>query len=173
MPTVNVLISEEQLQKRIAELGKQISEHYQELSEPLVLIGVLKGSFLFLADLCRQITLSQEIEFMGVSSYGEATKSSGVVQITQDLTRPIQNRHVLIVEDIVDTGLTARYLLENLRSRSPASLSLCSLLEKPTQNNGTILIDFCGFQIPDRFVVGYGLDWSQTMRNLPFVGVVE
>lgn len=173
MPTVNTLISKEQIQTRIAELGKQISEHYRDLQEPLVLVGVLKGSFLFLADLCREISITQEIEFIAVSSYGEATKSSGVVQITQDLTRPIKNRHVLIVEDIVDTGLTARYLIENFKSREPASISFCSLLEKPTQNQGTIQIDFCGFQIPDRFVVGYGLDWTQTMRNLPFVGVVE
>lgn len=173
MPTVNVLLSSEQLQARIAELGKEISARYANLQEPLVLVGVLKGSFLFLADLCRQISVPVEIEFIGVSSYGEATKSSGVVQITQDLTRPIKNRDVILVEDIVDTGLTARYLLDNFKTREPASVSFCSLLEKPAQNKGTISIDFCGFQIPDQFVVGYGLDWAQKMRNLPYVGVVE
>jgi hypoxanthine phosphoribosyltransferase len=173
MPTVNVMLSSEQIQARISELGKEISARYQHLEEPLVLVGVLKGSFLFLADLCRQISIPVEIEFMGVSSYGEATQSSGVVQITQDLTRPIKNRNILIVEDIVDTGLTAKYLLDNLKTREPASVSLCSLLEKPAQNKGTIAIDFCGFQIPDQFVVGYGLDWAQKMRNLPYVGVVE
>lgn len=173
MPTVNILLSSEQLHARIVELGKEISVRYAHLQEPLVLVGVLKGSFLFLADLCRQISVPLEIEFIGVSSYGEETKSSGVVQITQDLTRPIKNRHVILVEDIVDTGLTAKYLLDNFRTREPLSISFCSLLEKPTQNKGTISIDFCGFQIPDQFVVGYGLDWSQTMRNLPYVGVVE
>lgn len=173
MPTVNVMLSSEQIQTRIAEMGKEISKRYEHLEEPLVLVGVLKGSFLFLADLCRQISVPVEIEFIGVSSYGEETKSSGVVQITQDLTRGIKNREVLVVEDIVDTGLTARYLLDNFRTREPKSISLCSLLEKPAQNKGTIAIDFCGFQIPDQFVVGYGLDWAQKMRNLPYVGVVE
>ncbi|MEI6805113.1 MAG: hypoxanthine phosphoribosyltransferase [Myxococcaceae bacterium] len=173
MPTVNVMLSSEQIQTRIAELGKEISKRYENLEEPLVLVGVLKGSFLFLADLCRQISVPVEIEFIGVSSYGESTKSSGVVQITQDLTRPIKNRSVLLVEDIVDTGLTAKYLLDNFKTREPSSVSLCSLLEKPAQNKGTIKIDFCGFQIPDQFVVGFGLDWAQKMRNLPYVGVVE
>lgn len=173
MPTVKVMLSSEQIQTRIVELGKEISQRYANLEEPLVLVGVLKGSFLFLADLCRQISIPVEIEFIGVSSYGEETKSSGVVQITQDLTRGIKNRAVLVVEDIVDTGLTARYLLDNFRTREPQSISLCALLEKPAQNKGTIAIDFCGFQIPDQFVVGYGLDWAQKMRNLPYVGVVE
>ncbi len=173
MHTVKVILSSEQIQTRIAELGKEISAHYASVKEPLVLVGVLKGSFLFLADLCRKISVPVEIEFIGVSSYGEATESSGVVQITQDLTRPIENRDVLLVEDIVDTGLTAKYLLDNFKTREPKSVSLCALLEKPAQNQGTIAIDFCGFQIPDQFVVGYGLDWAQKMRNLPYVGVVE
>lgn len=173
MPPVKTILSSEQIQIRVAELGKKISTHYAHLEEPLVLVGVLKGSFLFLADLCRQISIPVEIEFIGVSSYGEATKSSGVVQITQDLSRPIKNRHVILVEDIVDTGLTARYLLDNFKTREPSSISLCALLEKPDQNRGTIAIDFCGFQIPNQFVVGYGLDWAQKMRNLPYVGVVE
>ncbi|MES2503626.1 MAG: hypoxanthine phosphoribosyltransferase [Myxococcota bacterium] len=173
MPTVNTLLSAEVIANRIAELGKEISERYAHLEQPLMLVGVLKGSFIFLADLCRQISIPLEVEFIGVSSYGEATKSSGVVQITQDLTKPIKERAVLLVEDIVDTGLTARYLLDNFKTREPSSIALCSLLEKPTQNQGTIPVDFCGFQIPDQFVVGYGLDWAQKMRNLPYVGVVE
>ncbi|MBL4817809.1 MAG: hypoxanthine phosphoribosyltransferase, partial [Deltaproteobacteria bacterium] len=117
MPTVKVLLSKEQIAERVAELGKQISKHYADLKEPLVLVGVLKGSFVFLADLCREISIPVETEFIGVSSYGEATKSSGVVQLTQDLTRPIKGRAVLLVEDIVDTGLTAKYLLENFKTR--------------------------------------------------------
>ncbi|MEI6789679.1 MAG: hypoxanthine phosphoribosyltransferase [Myxococcaceae bacterium] len=173
MPTVKTLLSAEKINQRIAELGQEISTRYADKKEPLILVGVLKGSFIFLADLCRQISIPVEIEFMGVSSYGEATTSSGVVQITQDLTRPIKDRDVLLVEDIVESGLTAKYLLDNFKTREPFSLSFCSLLEKPAQNKGTITIDFCGFQIPDDFVVGYGLDWAQKMRNLPYVGVVE
>ncbi len=173
MPTVNVLISKEQIEQRVAELGAEISKRYADLKEPLILVGVLKGSFIFMADLCRQITIPVETDFIGVSSYGEETKSSGVVQLTQDLTKPIKNRAVLIVEDIIDTGLTVKYLFENFKAREPASISLCALLEKPSQNQGTIAIDFCGFQISNQFVIGYGLDLAQTMRNLPYVGVVE
>lgn len=172
-PSIKVLLSADTLNNRIQELGKAISQRYEHQKEPLILVGVLKGSFMFLADLCRQISIPVEIEFIGVSSYGEATQSSGVVQITQDLTKPIKNRDVLLVEDIVDTGLTARYLLDNFKTREPASISFCSLLEKPAQNQGTIAIDFCGFQIPNQFVVGYGLDWAQKLRHLPYVGVVE
>src|SRR3989338_5476985 len=170
---IRVLLSAEQIAQRVAELGQEISNHHAALKEPLMLVGVLKGSFIFLADLCRQISIPTEIEFIGVSSYGEATESSGVVQITQDLTKPIKNRHVLLVEDIIDTGLTARYLLDNFATREPAALQFCSLLEKPDKNQGTIHIDFCGFQIPNQFVVGYGLDWAQKLRALPYVGVVE
>lgn len=170
---MDVLISASEINDKVKHLGQEISEKYRHLTEPLILIGILKGSFLFLADLCRAIDLPVEIEFMGVSSYGEATKSSGVVQITQDLTRPIQGRHVLIVEDIVDTGLTAKYLLNNFQTRKPASIAICALLEKPSNNAAKIHVDHLGFSIADEFVVGYGLDYKGVHRNLPFVGVLK
>ena len=169
---MEVLISASEIQDKVKELGEKISNKYRDLKEPLILVGVLKGSFLFLADLCRAIDIPVEIEFMGVSSYGEATKSSGVVQITQDLTRPIQGRRVLIVEDIVDTGLTAQYLLKNFETRKPASVEFCTLLEKPSKNVLGIRADYIGFSIEDEFVIGYGLDYKGVYRNLPFVGVM-
>lgn len=174
--TLEVLFSREALQARTATLGQQITAHYQpfvDKGDKLVVVGVLKGSFVFLADLVRAIDLPMEIEFMGVSSYGDATESSGVVQVTQDLTRPVEGKHLLLVEDIVDTGLTMRYLLANLQTRRPASVKLASLLEKPEKNTAKVPIDFLGFSIPDRFVVGYGLDAAGIYRNLPFVGVVR
>jgi len=169
---IEVFISKEQIQERIAKLGKQIEKKYSELKEPLILIGVLKGSLIFLSDLCRAIDLPVELEFMGVSSYGNATESSGIVQITQDLTRSIKGRHILLVEDIVDTGLTAKYLLKNFKTREPASVALCSLLEKPDKNKNKIKIDFLGFSIDDDFVVGYGLDLAGIYRNLSYIGKV-
>ena len=164
------------LARRIDELGAQLTAHYQQdvnAGIDLVVVGILKGSFVFLADLVRAIDLPCQIEFMGVSSYGDATESSGVVQLTQDLTKPVQGRHVLVVEDIVDTGLTMKYLLENLATRNPKSVKLASLLEKPEKNKSKIHVDFLGFSIADRFVVGYGLDASGIYRNLPFVGLVN
>lgn len=168
-----VMLTDEQIANRIKELGAQISSQYEGLKEPLILVGVLKGSVIFLADLCRAIDIPLEIEFMGVSSYGDATESSGVVQITQDLTKPVAGRHVLLVEDIVDSGLTAKYLFQNLNSRDPASLGLVSLLEKPGKSQGSVEVKFCGFQIEDEFVVGYGLDLAGVYRNLPYVGVLK
>ncbi|MBM4280617.1 MAG: hypoxanthine phosphoribosyltransferase [Deltaproteobacteria bacterium] len=160
---------------RVSELGRAITAHYASAiarGEELVVVGVLKGSFVFLADLVRAIDAPCHIEFMGVSSYGDATESSGVVQVTQDLTRPIKNKHLLLVEDIVDTGLTMKYLLDNLATRGPRSVKLASLLEKPSKNAAGVEVDFLGFSIPDQFVVGYGLDAAGLYRNLPYVGLV-
>jgi hypoxanthine phosphoribosyltransferase len=168
---VREMISAQRINERIAELGRKITEDYD--GKPMVLLAVLKGSFIFLADLCRAIKLPLSVEFLGVASYGDETKSSGVVQITIDLTRPIEGKHVLVVEDIVDTGLTMEYLLENLRTRKPASIKVCSLLDKPDRRIKAVQIDYLGFSIPDAFVVGYGLDFGQKFRNLPYIGLIE
>jgi len=170
---VKELISKEDIKRRVEELGKEITRKYEKLDEPLVLVGVLKGSIIFLADLCRAIDLPLEIEMMGVSSYGEATVSSGVVRITQDLVRPIENKHILIIEDIFETGLTLKYLMDNLRARGPKSVGVCTLLRKPLRNKIEIPVDFVGFDIPDDFVVGYGLDIAERLRNLPMIGIYE
>jgi hypoxanthine phosphoribosyltransferase len=167
---VEVLLSEQQLRARIAQLGADIGRDYQ--GKPLKLVGVLKGSFMFMADLARAIDLPLKMDFIGTSSY-QGTKTSGVVRITNDLSRPIDGEHILLVEDIVDTGLTMQYLLENLGTRHPASVKVCALLEKPARAKVQIPIDYKGFSIPDEFVVGYGLDWDGRFRNLPFVGVVQ
>lgn len=164
------IITPAEIAARVAELGREITEDYQDLS--LVLLCVLKGSFVFTADLCRAIDLPLRIEFLGVQSYGDGTSSSGVVQITQDLTRPIEGEDVLIVEDIVDSGLTLAYLLDVLRARNPHSLKICSLLHKPARARTAIPIDYLGFTVDDLFLVGYGLDWGQKYRNLPGIGVV-
>jgi hypoxanthine phosphoribosyltransferase len=168
---LEVLFSQEQIGKRVRELGAQIERDYQ--GKELVLLGVLKGSFLFISDLARAIDLPLSVDFIGLSSYGEATESSGVVKITSDLSKPIENKHVLIVEDIVDTGLTMRYLLDNLSTRRPSSVKLCTLLNKPARARTKIPIDYLGFQIEDRFVVGYGLDAAEKYRNVPFIGVMK
>jgi hypoxanthine phosphoribosyltransferase len=165
---VDVLISEADLRARVAALGAEISRDYRDRA--LVVIGVLKGSFVFLADLVRAIDLPLSVDFVGISSY-QGTRSTGVVQITSDLTRPIEGKDVLLVEDIVDTGLTMRYLLDNLATRRPASVRIAALLEKPARAQVKIPIDYRGFVIGDEFVVGYGLDWDGKLRNLPFVGV--
>jgi hypoxanthine phosphoribosyltransferase len=167
---IEVLLSEEKLQARIAELGVDIARDYR--GKPLKLVGVLKGSFMFMADLARAIDLPLKMDFIGTSSY-QGTKTSGVVRITNDLSRPIDGEHILLVEDIVDTGLTMQYLLENLATRHPASVKVCALLEKPARAKVQVPIDYKGFTIPDEFVVGYGLDWDGRFRNLPFVGVVR
>jgi hypoxanthine phosphoribosyltransferase len=167
---IEVLLSEEKLRARIAELGADIARDYR--GKPLKLVGVLKGSFMFMADLARAIDLPLKMDFIGTSSY-QGTKTSGVVRITNDLSRPIDGEHILLVEDIVDTGLTMQYLLENLATRHPASVKVCALLEKPARAKVQVPIDYKGFSIPDEFVVGYGLDWDGRFRNLPFVGVVQ
>jgi hypoxanthine phosphoribosyltransferase len=167
------MISADEIKKRVGELGRTIADDYRDKGDGLVLVGVLKGSILFLADLCRQIDLPLQIDMIGIASYGDETKSSGVVQITHDLTRPIEGRDVIIVEDIVDTGLTMHYLVENFRTRQPKSLKICSLLHKPDRTVVKVPIDYLGFTIPDQFVVGYGLDYAQKYRNLPFIGIVD
>lgn len=168
---VTTLLSAEQIAARVREMGEQIAKDYE--GRRLVLVGVLKGSFVFLSDLARSIDLSLRIEFLGVRSYGEGTSSSGVVQITQDLSKPIEGDDILLVEDIVDTGLTIAHLLELFRTRKPASVKVCSLLHKPARTKVEVPISYLGFTIPDRFVVGYGLDWAEKYRNIPFIGVVE
>jgi hypoxanthine phosphoribosyltransferase len=165
---IDVLIAEADLRARVAALGSQITKDYAGRS--LLVVGVLKGSFVFLADLVRAIDLPVTVDFIGISSY-EGTTTTGVVRITSDLGRSIEGKDVLLVEDIVDTGLTMRYLLDNLATRGPASVEVCALLEKPARARVTIPIRYRGFVIGDEFVVGYGLDWDGRMRNLPFVGV--
>jgi hypoxanthine phosphoribosyltransferase len=168
--TVDVLLSDDRLRARVRELGAAITRDYA--GKQVTLVAVLKGSFVFLADLVRAIDLPLTVEFISISSY-EGTKSTGVVQITSDLTRNIEGQHVIVVEDIVDTGLTMRYLLENLATRRPASLRVCALLEKPARAQVKIAIDYKGFEIPDEFVVGYGLDWNGLLRNLPYLGILR
>ena len=169
------LLSAHAIAARVGELGRQISADYAPLARAadVVVIGVLKGSVIFLADLVRHIALPVYVDFIAISSYGDATTSSGVVQITQDLSRSIEGKHVIVVEDIVDTGHTVHYLLDNLGTRRPASIRLCSLLHKPERAERTVKIDYLGFTIPNKFVVGYGLDVAQQYRNLPFIGYVQ
>ncbi len=166
-----VLITQEQLRQKVQELGQQITNDYQ--GKPLLLLCVLKGALMFLADLARAIDLPLELDFMVVSSYGSATESSGVVRIVKDLEEPIDGKHVLVVEDIVDSGLTLHYLLEVLRTRNPSSLRVCALIDKAKEREKVVIPDYIGFQVADRFVVGYGLDYAQRYRNLPYVGVLK
>ena len=171
-PTLGeTLVGEEDLRRRVAELGEQISRDYAGRS--LLLVGVLKGAVFFLSDLMRYIDIPVEVDFMAVASYGSATDSSGVVRILKDLDAAIEGRDVLIVEDIVDSGLTLQYLLRNLGSRNPRSLEVCALLTKPARRKVELPSRYVGFEIPDRFVVGYGLDYAEQYRNLPFVAVLE
>src|SRR5580658_5863415 len=164
------MFSAEQIGERVRAMGAEITRDYAGKS--LVLVGVLKGSFVFAADLARAIDLPLRIDFLGVRSYGQGTETSGVVQITQDLVRPIDHTDVLLIEDIVDTGLTMAHLVELLRTRGPASVRICALLHKPARARVAVAIDYLGFTIEDRFVVGYGLDLDDRYRNLPYVGVV-
>jgi hypoxanthine phosphoribosyltransferase len=166
-----ILLTQEQIQARVAELGAQLTEDYA--GRDPVLISVLKGSIVFLADLVRGMEIPLSIDIMEVSSYGAATESSGQVRILKDLSNPIEGRHVIVVEDIIDTGLTLNYLLRYLREKAPASLRICCLLDKPARRLTEIPIDYVGFTIPDRFVIGYGLDFGERYRNLPYVGVLR
>jgi hypoxanthine phosphoribosyltransferase len=168
---IRVMYPAEQVAARVRELGAEITRDYEGLD--LTIVSVLKGSFLFMADLCRQIDLHIACEFLGLQSYGDATTTSGVVRITSDLTRPIAGKDVLIVEDIVDTGLTMAYLQEFLKTRHPRSVKLCALLHKPDRAVKPVTIDYLGFTIPNKFVVGFGLDLEQKCRNLPYIGEVE
>jgi len=168
---MDILLSESQIQQRVSELGGRISADYAGLN-PLLLC-VLKGGYVFLADLTRCLTIRHDVDFMAVSSYGDGTESSGVVRILKDLDRDINGRHVLVVEDIIDTGRTLAYLLQNLRVRQPASIKVCTLLNKPSRREIDLKVDYTGFEIPDRFVIGYGLDYAGHYRNLRFVGVLK
>jgi hypoxanthine phosphoribosyltransferase len=165
-----VLVSEEQIRVRVAELGRRISKDYA--GRELLLIGLLRGAIVFLSDLMRSIDIPVRLDFIGISSYGVSTES-GAVRLVMDLETDISGRHVLVVEDIVDTGKTLAYLVENLKSRQPASLRVCALLDKPDRRQVPIQVDYMGFEIPDKFVVGYGLDFAEGYRNLPFVGVLK
>lgn len=167
----SILLSEEKISKRVKELGKQLTEEYN--GKDLLVVGILKGCMLFLSDLVRNIDLPLTMDFMVVSSYGTTTKSSGVVRIIKDLEREIEGKDVLIVEDIVDTGLTLSYLIENFKTRNPKSVKVCSLLDKPDRRKAQVDIEYVGFKIPDEFVVGYGLDYAEIYRNLPFVCVLK
>jgi hypoxanthine phosphoribosyltransferase len=166
-----ILIDEETLHGRIVELGAQISDDYR--GEDLLLIGVLKGAIFFMADLMRSIDVPCEVDFMAISSYGAGIDSSGVVRILKDLDVSIEGRNVLVVEDIIDSGLTLSYLLRNLEAREPASLEVCALLTKPERRENDVVCRYVGFEIPNRFVIGYGLDFAERYRNLPFVGVLR
>lgn len=166
-----VLITSKDIKGKTAELAHQIMADYQ--GKDLLLVCILKGGLMFLADLMRQIDLPLEIDFMAVSSYGDSTESSGVVRILMDLETNIQGRNVLIVEDIIDTGRTLNYIIQNLRTRHPASLKICTLLNKTARRVLDIPVDYVGFEIPDKFVIGYGLDYGEIYRNLPFVGVLK
>src|ERR671924_830551 len=166
-----VLVSTEELERRVGEIGTEISRDYE--GRDLVMIGVLKGAVVFVGDLMRRLTVPCEIDFIAVSSYGSSTDSSGVVRILKDLEAPIEGKDVLIVEDIVDSGLTLNYLLRSLRGRNPRSLEVCALLVKPSRRKIDLPIRYVGFEIPDRFVVGYGLDLDQRYRNLPYVAAIE
>jgi hypoxanthine phosphoribosyltransferase len=166
-----VVLTEEQIRQRVAELGDAISADYGD--EPVLLIAVLRGAALFVADLARHISSPVELDFMAVSSYGSSTKSSGVVRIIKDLDEGIEERHVLVVEDILDTGLTLKYLLKNLASRGPRSLEVCTLLSKAGKQRVPISCKYIGFDIPDEFVVGYGLDYAEKYRNLPYLGILK
>ena len=169
--TNEVLISKEQLEKRVSELGAQISKDYE--GKTILLIGILKGSVPFMADLMRHIDGDVEIDFMSVSSYGSSTKSSGVVRIIKDLDKSIEGKDVIIVEDIVDSGLTLAYLKSHLLSRNPASLRVCTMLDKPARRKVEFTPDYCGFEIEDKFIVGYGLDFDQKYRNLPYISWIK
>jgi hypoxanthine phosphoribosyltransferase len=166
-----VLVSEEQLRERVAELGREIAAEYE--GRELLLVGVLKGAVFFMADLMRELPLFCEVDFMAISSYGSATDSSGVVRILKDLDINIEDRHVLVVEDIIDSGLTLSYLMRNLRSRAPASLEVCALFVKESAHKVRKSVRYVGFDIADRFVVGYGLDFAERYRNLPYVAVLD
>jgi hypoxanthine phosphoribosyltransferase len=165
------LIDRDRLQRRVAELGEEVSADYA--GRDLLLVGVLKGAVFFMADLMRHLTIPCEIDFMAISSYGDSTDSSGVVRILKDLDINIEGRDVLVVEDIIDSGLTLSYLMRNLEAREPASLEICALLTKPERREIDVPVRYVGFEIPNRFVIGYGLDFAERYRNLPYVGVLD
>lgn len=166
-----VLFTEAELNERISELGEQITADYEGKS--LIVVGILKGSNIFTSDLVRKVNLPLKMDFMAVSSYGNATESTGVVKILKDLDRDIEGEHVLIVEDIVDSGLTLKYLKDILLTRNPASVKVCTLLDKPARRKENIKPDYLGYEVPDEFIVGYGIDYAERYRNLPYVGILK
>lgn len=168
---IKVMLTEQEVNAKICEIGKQISEDYA--GKQVHLVCVLKGGSFFMCELAKRITVPVSLDFMSVSSYGGETKSSGVVKIVKDLDEPLKDKDVIVIEDIVDSGRTLSYLMEMLRDRGPASLRLCTLLDKPDRRVVDVHVDYTGFQIPDEFVVGYGLDYDQRYRNLPYIGKVE
>ncbi len=168
---IRVLLSESEVDKRIQEIGEQISRDYE--GKEVHLVCVLKGGSFFMCELSKRITVPVSLDFMSVSSYGAGTESSGVVKIVKDLDEPLQDKNVIVVEDVVDSGRTLSYLLEILKNRGPKTLKLCTLLDKPQRRVVDVSVDYKGFDIPDEFVVGYGLDYAQKYRNLPYIGVVE
>ena len=169
--TVRVLVEEEEVAKRIRDLGEQISKDYE--GKEVHLICVLKGGVFFMCELAKRITVPVSMDFMSVSSYGDETSSSGVVKIVKDLDEPLEGKNVLVVEDIIDSGRTLSYLMEILEKRKPNSMKLCTLLDKPDRRVREVRVDHVGFEIPDEFVVGYGLDYKQRYRNLPYIGIVK
>lgn len=166
-----VLLSADEIAAKVKELGQEISKDYQD--KEILMVGVLRGAVIFMSDLARSIDVPVAIDFMAVSSYGTSTTSSGVVRIIKDLDEEVAGRHILLVEDIIDSGLTLNYLLENLRTRKPASIRLVTLLNKPERRRKDVRVDYNGFSIPDHFVVGYGLDYAEKYRNLPFIGILK
>jgi hypoxanthine phosphoribosyltransferase len=166
-----ILFSEEALKQRVSELGQELSARYQ--GKDLLMIGVLKGANVFMSDLMRAVNVPIQIDFIAASSYGTSTESSGVVRIVKDLDYSIEGKHVIIVEDIIDTGLTLKYLYDNFSARKPASLAIISLLDKPERRKVDILVDYIGFKIPDVFIVGYGIDYAERYRNLPYVATLK
>lgn len=169
--TIKVLLSEDKVDARIEELGRQISKDYA--GKQVHLIGILKGSVFFMCELAKRITVPVSMDFMSVSSYGDGTVSSGIIKIAKDLDESLEGKHVIVIEDIIDSGRTLSYLLEILSRRLPETMSLCTLLDKPDRRVKEVKVDYVGFEIPDEFVVGYGLDYAQKYRNLPYIGVVE
>ncbi len=166
-----ILLSEEQIEKVVKKIADEISRDYKD-KNPLI-ISVLKGSFVFMADLVRRITVPCAVDFMSISSYGKGMRTSGEVKINKDLDTKIENRHVIVVEDILDSGLTLSYILDMFKARGPASIALCALLDKPDRRKMPVRIDYSGFTIPDEFVVGYGLDYNEKYRNLPYIGILK
>ena len=167
----SILLTQEEIQKRIAEMGEEISRDYA--GRDPVIVGVLKGCFVFMADLMRAISVPCSVDFMAVSSYGNSTSTSGAVEINKDLSQDIQDRHVLIVEDILDSGVTLNYLTGYLRNRKPASVAIATLLDKPSRRKADVYAKYTGFEVPDAFVVGYGLDYAEKYRNLPYIGILK
>lgn len=167
---VGQLLSEEQIRARVQEMAEQINRDYA--GQQVLVIGILKGAFVFCADLLRHLNVPTQVDFMAVSSYGNATESSGVIRIVKDLDTPVEGRHVLLVEDIVDSGLTLKYLKEYLTRQNPASLKVAVLLDKPSRRKTEVAVDYIGFAIPDEFIVGYGIDYAEQYRHLPYIGII-